>query len=324
MKESYFIRQNQKKWSDVEARLKDGSMATKDVIDTYRDILADLSVAQTEYPTSRVVTYLNNIAQTLNNKIYTPRSHNALKEAQDLLLREVPMIIADARKEILMSLGVFMFFVIGGVIMAIDDPQNVVQTLGENYVNTTIENINNGVPTNIYSEGKESESFISILLNNVLVDVRMYMYGIFPLIGTVFYLFYNGVMLGEFQTLFFLHGVGLQSMTAIWIHGTLEISALIIAGGASFALARSWLNARTYTLADSIRLNGTRSIKILLSTFPLTLTAAFLEGYVTRHVEWPLALRLGIIVLSAIFVIAYYILMPYYVWHKREMEGVKK
>lgn len=38
--------------------------------------------------------------------------------------------------------------------------------------------------------------------------------------------------------------------------------------------------------------------------------AGFIEGFITRHTNLPDALRLGIIVLSLIFILYYYIYLP--------------
>ncbi|NCP46747.1 MAG: stage II sporulation protein M, partial [Flavobacteriales bacterium] len=46
----------------------------------------------------------------------------------------------------------------------------------------------------------------------------------------------NGVTLGSFQYIFLAKGLFLESYLTIWIHGTLEIPAIIIAGGAGIVL----------------------------------------------------------------------------------------
>lgn len=51
----------------------------------------------------------------------------------------------------------------------------------------------------------------------------------------------NGIMVGAFQTFFYGEGLLAESMLAIWLHGTLEIWAIIVAGAAGLALGNSWL-----------------------------------------------------------------------------------
>lgn len=54
-------------------------------------------------------------------------------------------------------------------------------------------------------------------------------------------------MLGCFETFFAQHGLLYESFLAVFLHGTLEISALIIAGAAGLAMGNSWLFPGTYS-----------------------------------------------------------------------------
>jgi len=54
-----------------------------------------------------------------------------------------------------------------------------------------------------------------------------------------------------------------------------------------------------------------RGLKIVIGTVPLFCTAGFIESFMTRHVEWPDAFRLMVILLSAAFIVYYYIVLPY-------------
>ena len=60
-------------------------------------------------------------------------------------------------------------------------------------------------------------------------------------------------MLGAFQYFFYQQHVLAASVLTIWIHGTLEISAIVLAGGAGFVMARGLLFPGTYSRAESFR-----------------------------------------------------------------------
>ena len=53
-----------------------------------------------------------------------------------------------------------------------------------------------------------------------------------------------------------------------------------------------------------------RGLKIIIGTVPIFVCAAFIEGFLTRHTEWPDALRFAIILLSFLFVVFYFVLLP--------------
>ena len=311
MKERIYISSNKKKWKKYEEKIKGfESVKTEELCNIYRDVLSDLAFAQSQYPESNITTYLNNLARQTHEKIYSPRS-GILGEIKKALLYEVPKVIADSWNMLMLSLCSFSLFVIVGCILAIMDEGNIETTLGPGYVEMTIENIKKGVPTNVYNMSKEFDTFIGVWFNNLSVAFKMYGMGILPVIGPMIFLHVNGIMLGEFQSLFFLHGCGFQSMTAIWIHGTLEILGIIIEGTAALTLGWGWLFPGTYSRKESLKRSGMQSIKIMASCLPIITAAALLEGYITRHTEMPLAAKLTIMAASLVFMVYYYFWLPF-------------
>ncbi|GAB3818017.1 hypothetical protein GCM10028895_14750 [Pontibacter rugosus] len=117
-------------------------------------------------------------------------------------------------------------------------------------------------------------------------------------------------MLGAFQYFFYKQGLLLTSVLTIWIHGTLEISAIVIAGCAGLVMGNSLLFPKTHTRLHAFRQGARQGLKIVIGLVPIFITAGFLEGFVTRHTQMPLALSLFIILLSAAFILYYFILYP--------------
>ncbi|MBQ3634827.1 MAG: stage II sporulation protein M [Bacteroidales bacterium] len=311
MKESTFIRQNKEKWNkyaELARDIKHADGGTDEVVAAYREILRDLSFARSHCKNSRVVPYLNGLATAFHSRIY--ETHFSFRSVWKLFIHDAPAVVWINRKWLLASLVTFLAFTLFGVILAVIDRQYIIDMLGQGYVNQTLENIRNGVPTDIYNSHNTKTMFLGITFNNLWVTLKMYGYGLIPIVGPLYFISNNGLMLGEFQTLFFQEGVGLQSMSAIWIHGTLEISELIISGGAALLLGGGWLFPGSFSRMESLRRSAVRSIRILAVSIPLIFIAAFLESFVTRHVEWPLFVRLSIIILSAIYIGWYYVYLP--------------
>ena len=152
--------------------------------------------------------------------------------------------------------------------------------------------------------------FWGITVNNIRVSFLCFAAGLFTSIGTGWLLFGNGVMIGAFQTFFAQQGLLGESMLAIWLHGTLEISAVIIAGAAGIAMGNGWLFPGTYPRLTSFRLAARRGMKIVMGTVPVFVVAGFIESFLTRHTDAPDALRLGLILLSLAFILYYYIYLP--------------
>ena len=310
MKEVTFIRQNIEKWRAAELVVeKVGETDATQLADTYIDVTSHLAFSQTHYPDSKITRYLNNLASALHNEIYRPRRYQ-WSRLITFWTDEVPRTMWEARREWLISFIVFAVSAFVGFLSQMFDPEFCRIILGDRYVDMTLQNIANGEPMAVYGGDPEADMFSSITLNNVKVSFVAFVMGVFTSIGTGFIMFQNGVMLGSFQTFFAQHGLLWQSALAVWLHGTLEISAIIVAGAAGIAMGNSWLFPGTYPRLVSFRRGARRGLRIVVGAVPVFVVAAFIEGFFTRHTEWPDLLRLGIILCSLAFVIYYYIILP--------------
>ncbi|MBT8273506.1 MAG: stage II sporulation protein M, partial [Bacteroidia bacterium] len=129
------------------------------------------------------------------------------------------------------------------------------------------------------------------------------------------------VMLGSFQYFFYEQGVFWESVRGIWIHGAMEIFAIVIEAAAGLMLGASILFPRTYSRLTSFKMGVKDGVKILISTFPFTFSAGFLEGYVTRYSDsMPNWLSVGIILVTLSIISYYYLIYPYILTKKLKKE----
>lgn len=312
MKEVTFIRQNLDKWRSYETVAESPALSTPDeMADAYIDVTSDLAFSQTHYPQSRITLYLNNLASAIHQNIYRNKRER-WSRIITFWTQEMPLIMWDARKELRLSFVIFLISALIGVLSQWLDPDFSRLVMGNRYVEMTLNNIENGTPMAVYDGGSEGLMFFMITKNNIGVSFMAFVSGLLTSFGTGLILLQNGVMLGAFQTFFAQHGLLWESALAIWLHGTIEISAIIVAGAAGLAMGNGWLFPGTYSRLYSFRRGAKRGLKIVIGTVPLFCVAGFIEGFLTRHTEWPDMSRLTIILLSAAFIIYYYIVLPYF------------
>nr|MBP9932788.1 stage II sporulation protein M [Chitinophagaceae bacterium] len=146
--------------------------------------------------------------------------------------------------------------------------------------------------------------------NNIRVALMAFALGIVACVGTLYILFSNGLMLGTFQHMFFAKGLGWKSILVVWIHGTIEISAIVIAGTAGLIIGNAFLFPGTYSRTDSLKIGAKDAVKVIIGLIPFFLIAAFFEGFITRHTEMPVWLSLLILIGSALLIIWYFIVYP--------------
>lgn len=310
MKEVTFIRRNIDKWKETERVVEQAKTLSPDKLaDVYVEITADLAFSQTHFPNSRITIYLNNLAFALHHEIYRNKREK-WERVFTFWTDEVPQTMYDARRELLISFVVFTISIFIGVLSTANDPNFVRLILGNSYVDMSLENIANGEPMAVYNGSSEVPMFLGITLNNIMVSFYCFAMGILTSFGTGYILFSNGVMVGAFQTFFYQHGLLWESSLAIFLHGTLELWAIIVAGAAGLALGNGWLFPGTYSRLESFRRSAKRGLKIIVGTVPVFIMAGFIEGFVTRHTDLPTALRLGFILVSLAFILFYYIYLP--------------
>ena len=122
-------------------------------------------------------------------------------------------------------------------------------------------------------------------------------------------------MLGSFEY-YFSRGLGWQSILVVFIHGTLEISAIIIAGAAGLILGNSIVFPKTYSRRVSIMNGASDGMKVIIGLLPVFIVAAFFEGFITRHTEMPVWLSGAILMGSLFFIIYYFVVYPFRLMEK--------
>ncbi|TCC97646.1 stage II sporulation protein M [Pedobacter hiemivivus] len=306
MREALFVKQNSGKWKSYE-HLKASS--PDEVAERFIDITNDLAYAKTFYPKSKTTAYLNGLASVLHQSIYKSK-----KEDTNRFLTfwkfELPVLFYTYRRQLLYALIFFLISGAIGVLSAKYDDAFVRLILGDGYVNMTNENIAKGDPFGVYKRQGPVAMFFSIAANNIYVSMVAFLSGIFLGIGPVFMLLKNGIMVGAFEYYFFSKSLGAESVLVIWIHGTLEISAIVIAGAAGLVLGHGLLFPKTYTRLQAFKNSAKDGTKIALGIVPILLVAAFFEGFITRYTNMPLWLSISILGGSLLFIIWYVIIYP--------------
>ncbi|MFI8378232.1 stage II sporulation protein M [Leeuwenhoekiella sp. NPDC079379] len=317
MREAAFVKQNKDKWLRFENVMvgNQNDLSPDELSALYLEVTDHLSFAKTFYPQSKTTQYLNHLASQSHQKIYkTKRESN--KRFITFFTEEFPLLMHRYQKHLLLSFATFILFAIIGAYSAATDGAYVRSILGDGYVNMTLENMANNDPMRVYKEMNETEMFLGITINNIKVALMAFIFGILFCVGSLFMMMKNGVMLGSFQYFFYEKGVLWESVRTIWIHGTIEISVIIIAGAAGLVLGSGILFPKTYTRLESFKRSMKDGLKIVVSTIPFFIVAGFLEGFVTRHTEMPDWLAILIISVSLLLILFYYVLYPHIVYKK--------
>ncbi len=309
MRETGFIKQNKEKWVEFEQTLKQKQKDPDSLSNLFVQVTDDLSYSRTFYPNRSVRVYLNNLAQQIFQSIYKNKKEKGNRFAI-FWEKELPCIMYQTRKELLVSFLVFMLAMGVGVLSSAYDPEFYRLILGDSYVEMTKENIRTGDPMAVYKKMNEVDMFLGITINNLFVAFYTFILGVIMSVGTLAFLLYNGIMVGSFQYFFVEQGLFRESFLTIWMHGTLEISAIVIAGSAGIVMGNGLVFPGTYSRLQSFQVSARRAIKIMLGITPIFVFAAFIEGFLTRYTDLPDPVRLAVILLSLFFILGYFVWYP--------------
>ena len=310
MKEITFLKQNASKWEGYESSLdkKEAEHPAK-VAEMFIELTDDFSYSKSNYEASKTTQYLNSLTSRVHQLVYRNKKESN-KRVFLFWKIEIPTLFGKYHNLLLISFVVGIIGTLLGAVSQLYDESFVRIIMGDDYVNQTIERIKNGNPIGIYGEMPQGFMFFYITINNIRVSFMMFAMGMVFSVGTGFYILYNCIMLGSFFAMFYQYNVLGKALKVVWIHGTLEISAIVIAGCAGFILGNSFMFPGSYSRLESFKRGAKDGIKIIVGLIPIFICAGFLESFITRYTEMPLWLSLIIILGSLTFLIWYFIWLP--------------
>jgi len=322
MREGMFIKRNVDKWNSYQ---QEKTTDPDETAERFVTLVDDLSYAKTFYPQSKATRWINGIAAEMYQGIYTSKK-DKYSRVFHFWKYELPFLFKRYHRILLFTFVVFTAFVLIGVFSSVKDETFVRGVLGDGYVDMTEENIAKGDPFGVYKDDNPFTMFVYIAINNTSIAFLMAIGGLTLGLVTLYFMWSNGLMLGCFQYMFFAKGLGMKSVMVIWIHGTLEILAIVISSAAGFIIASGILFPGTYSRLDSFKRSVKDALKVMIVLIPIFIMAAFLESYITHLMSntydkqdnkgipvWLSAVILGV---SLSFIVWYFVIYPI-VLHRR-------
>lgn len=306
MREALFIKKNKDRWEKMVHLPADD---IDEMAGEFTQLVDDLGYSKTFYPTSKTTTFLNTEASKRYLSIYKNR-----REDQNKFLlffaKDLPLTIAKHHKVLLVCFCIFMLFFIVGFYSTIKDETIVRDILGDDYVRMTEKNIADGNPFGVYQRDNPFLMWLGIMINNISVSFRYFMEGLLFPFYTIPELVRDGMMVGAFDAFFYTKGLGNMFILTVMLHGTLELSSIVIAATAGVVMGKSWLFPGTLTRLQAFRQGAKDGLKIIIGVVPVLMIAAFFEGFVTRHYKMPAWISICILTASATFIIGYFVVYP--------------
>lgn len=270
----------------------------------YRKTLSSLSVAREISLDRGVQSYLEALAARAYSLMYT-RPNKPGVATIDFFVRGLPRAVCELWLSLVVAVAAFALGAIFGFVLYHEDIGWLTAIMGSDPFGgrgpeQTVEELR----ATVYDPGTLAErtqgwaSFaVSLMINNVGVALLAFSLGVAGAVPTLGLLFYNGLIIGLFYSVFHDKGLGLDILAWLSIHGVTEISAIFIAGAAGIHVGRGVLFPGRKSRAARLRDNGRRAGQVAMGGVVMLIVAGLIEGYLRQAVdvlEWRLIIGWGL------------------------------
>lgn len=240
----------------------------------YRQVAADLSVLRQDDTARTYADYVNQLLARAHHIIYS-RQKTSVTTLFRFLRDEYPAIFQQQISFVVVSLLVSVAWGVLGAVLTSARPQFMRHYVGPAMI-ATMER--HEMWTNsVVSIAPMASSHI--MTNNLSVSFVIFAGGIVFGLGTFFYLYVNGMMLGVIGAACHQYGMSLALWSFVAPHGALELPSIIIAGGAGFRLGYAMLFPGALRWKDSVARGGIEATRLVSGIIPLLVIAGMLEGF---------------------------------------------
>ena len=145
---------------------------------------------------------------------------------------------------------------------------------------------------NYYSSEPSADFATQVYTNNVIVALEAFAGGITGGVLTLYALFENGVNLGVAGGLFYAAHRPAEFWGLITPHGLLELSSVVLAGGAGLRLGWALISPGDRPRSRALAEEGRHAFPLALTTVVTLAVSGMIEGFVTGS-KLPTLARVG-------------------------------
>ncbi len=304
-----YIAKNRYRWDRLEELLRKKKRnfdEIRELGNLYLSISDDLSFCQTNFPDSDITRYLNHLVRNCQ-VIFFRRDKTRMRAVLDFLSSGFPRLIFELRYYIAVSGA---FFTLSLALSFGFVQKNIMMGeifLPEQMYDMAVRDLElrrqfgnfDAIP-----EVQRSALSLYVWFNNSIVAMNCFVLGITLGLGTAYILFFNGTMLGALCAVYYKNGHLPDFSSLIMVHGSLELSAIVIAGGAGLALGMSVIRPGRLSRVDALRKEALRSLKVLAGVIVLLFIAGLVEGLITP-LKLPLYARIIIALVNITLLMLY-------------------
>jgi uncharacterized membrane protein SpoIIM required for sporulation len=273
------------KWQELEALLqrveKQGikslnAIEISNLASLYRSVTADLARAQTHQISPSIVQELQALTSRGYSQVYRGSHRQELASIVKFYAWDLPQMIRATWVYTAIATGLF---ILGGLIgwwCAWKDPNFLPLVMPAELIEKVRDKRELWMGSIL---GSEPLAASGIMINNMAVCFRVVAGGISAGAFTLYALLINGVMIGSAATLVAQHGLAYPFWAFVFPHGSLELPAIFLSGGAGLLIAKGILWPGQYRRRDALKVYGAQAAQLVMGIVPMLFVAGIIEGF---------------------------------------------
>jgi uncharacterized membrane protein SpoIIM required for sporulation len=279
-----FVRRRKADWDALEHLLSRHARRELELSDLseldrlYRHATSDLAFVRASHAGSDVDRFLNQLVSSAYRAIYRPepaRWASLVRFYRD----ELPRVFRAERAAVGLSAVLFVAGIVVGAAIVLWVPTGAEQLVPEHlrrYIDDrriwTDEILSVSPPNAVAS---------SIATNNLSVTFAAFAGGIAAGLGTVYILVLNGVMIGSLAAYCVQEDMGAKLFDFVAAHGPVELSIIVLSGGAGLILARALVAPGELPRSQRLQAQGKEAVKLVVGLAPFLALIGIVEGFIS-------------------------------------------
>ena len=240
----------------------------------YRQVASDLSVLRQDVTARTYAHHVNQLLARAHHIIYSGRKTNLLTVFR-FLRDEYPAIFQSQIGYVLASVLMTVACGLLGAAITSARPEFMRHYLGPDMI-ATMERHEMWTKSVV---GVAPQASSWLMTHNLTVSFMTFASGISFGLGTLYFLYINGMLLGVIGMACHQYGMSLSLWSFVAPHGSLELPAILIAGAAGLRLGHSMLFPGALRWKDSVAKGGMEASRLVSGIIPLLIIAGTLEGF---------------------------------------------
>jgi uncharacterized membrane protein SpoIIM required for sporulation len=309
-----FITNRSHIWSELDEMLD--AADTRDLahdevhqlVELYRRACSDLNLARSYTANPELIGRLNQVTGRAYRYVYQAGHEKAvLASFADLVTREIPAAFRREQLSVAVAAAAFLLGTLFGIIAVVVNPTNGQRLIPMAFfTESPRERV-----ARIESHEERMESVDEVLVfgaqlytHNIKVTFLAFSLGALTIVGGLWMLFYNGVILGAVGAMYVMDGVSTFFFAWVGPHGALELPSIIFGGAAGILAGRALLMPGNLSRRASLQRVLPSVWRIMAGTAITLVFAGLIEGgfsqFSSKSFAYPLKIGVAVVLFAGL------------------------